>query len=530
MTLTFVSARNALISGTFALLSATASASPQDLCPGVVVDPVPPAAAASGLSFLRGSLAAQGDSIAFPLRESVTSAAAAGGAGIFRITAASGAIVPVDSMVAPSTGFGFAAYPFGIALASSGAVLLARKEPLPLLPTLTQLRRVGAAGALASTVLNGSNPILVNEGWQRFDSDGDRAVLTTTTEIGGSGFVVLDFFAVDSAGDWFLEDSVRGPRVGSEYGIFDASIRGDRVVLHTHQLRVSAWERSGSGTWRPLQLPAALDSIDAFGAAIDGNTLVTTHSNPSATAGRTDIYDQLPSGQWVLASSIPYVGASSFNLAPLRPRVSGDVVTFEVIPSSLSSQRETHIYRRRTASITDLVIEVPAPVIRLSAEHAFLAFSVAQSSLDINEVQVVELASLVPGVRLCEERGEVLCSAQRAGDFHYVRNAPAGPLEPTELVLTGAPASRPALLLGSTQSVLPAGQLDSLCFGASGQVLRPSLALVNAAGSASWSLMPATVELQGGVTSNLTGTRFVFQALVRTPVGAASTRAVEVTL
>ncbi|MEM9381882.1 MAG: hypothetical protein AAGB93_18140 [Planctomycetota bacterium] len=498
-------------------LTTSGATAPQSsgLCPGSTFDPRVP-----GLVPVFGTLGVNGDHIVVAQSGSFETDGGPGGAKVVRVDAATGSVVPVDEIEVPGIGFGFSRQVLGGAVASSGAVLVARSEPWPLPTSLFQLRRTGPAGNVAVTSLQAAATMTWAENHRRFVGDGDRAVSTSWSHEGPGITVALDFFAVDAAGDWFLEDTVRVGRVATQYWVYDVRLRGDQALLEYFDggLRAAAFQRQPSGRWVELDLPAGLAQTDLTEIVLDGARLATAHR--TGNTGRVDLYQRSPAGTWALTDVIP-VEASAFDENyPAGVQLAGDLVSFGVarVGGAAPASSRTRVYRLTNAGGFVRRAELNGALLRLTPDYAILPGGEPG-------LRVLDVDALVGEVRNCNERGTPSCLPQRGGDLHLL--ALVGTTPEWDLVLESAPAGVPVLALGSTVRVPPSGMLDSLCIGSGAGLVRlPEVRVTGADGAASWRFRADELPLAAGGTMSGIGTEWTFQALLRSVAGPATSRAI----
>lgn len=495
-------------------------AAPQSsgLCPGSVFGPSVP-----GLVPVLGStggFGVNGDRFVVAQSGAFETGGGPGGAKVLQFDSATESVVTLDEIEVPGLGFGFSRQVLGGAVASSGAVLVARSEPWPLPTTLFQLRRTGPAGSVAVTSLHAAATMTWAENHRRFVGDGDRAVSTSWSAEGPGITVALDFFAVDAAGDWFLEDTVRVGRVSTQYWVYDVRLSGDQALLEYNDggLRAAAFQRQPSGRWVELDLPAVLAQTDLTEIVLDGARLATAHR--TGNTGRVDLYERSPAGTWTLTDVIP-VEVSSFDVNyPAGLQLAGDLLSFGIVRGGggQAASPRTRIYRLTTGGGSVRRAELNGGLLRLTPDFAILPGGTTGP-------RVLDVDALVGEVRNCTERGTSSCLPQRGGDLHLL--ALVGTTPEWDLVLEGAPAGVPVLALGSTLRLPPSGALDALCIGTGAGLVRlPEVRVTGADGAASWRFRADELPLAAGGTTSGIGTEWTFQALLRSVAGPATSRAI----
>ncbi len=504
-----------------ALLVAPVHAQSSELCLGASFDPAVPS-----LSPVFTSIGFNGDQFTIAQTGAYVADGGPGGAKVFGIDPGTGTVSVVDDFAVPGIGRGFGREVLGAALASSGAVLVARREPAPSAARLYQIRRSGTTGSVQVSALEATNNVTWVEGNRRFDSDGDRAVLTSwkSTGTGLGQFVSLDFFGVNAAGDWFLEDTVRAARASIVYSLHDVQIEGDQVVLEVFGINQSAvaFERASSGRWQELDLPRELTQAGPSDVVLSGDLLAGRFVNSDET--RVDVYTRLGSGGWSLTRSIPFAASPSDPFVLTNLQAAGDRLSFALFPLNSSLPWETYVYRRTPTGDVTLQAQFPGALRSLSKDYGIVTFG-------LSEQKAVRLDDLVGEVRICDELGTVACVPQRAGSLSYLDLGLNGGATPSELVLQTAPAGVPTYVLATIGQIPSAGQLDSLCIDPNAPVIRlPLVAETSAVGTARWLIDPGMLPLAAGGTTSGIGAQWTFQAVVRSSLGTATSRAIVVDL
>lgn len=255
---------------------------------------------------------------------------------------------------------------------------------------------------------------------------------------------------------------------------------------------------------------------------LNGDTLLARYLITGAS--RVEVYDRKPAGGWMLSSTIFFATGPNPLAFPLRVTTSGDIIAVIVQNGSLFGSTSTQIYRRTQDGALRLDAELGGVLTRLTPDYALLSFIG-------REIKVIPTAQLFGDIRVCTERGSVLCDGQRAGDLRFADLPVFGSVTPNELVLQEAPAGRAAFVVGSNMTMPSMGFLDSLCIGTSGTMVRlPEVMRISPSGTASWIIDPSSLPLGSGGTISGIGTQWVFQGIVRTQAGAATSRAVNVQL
>ena len=229
-----------------ALIVLVASSAPgvalqSDLCPGKTVDIEIEGFSGGTVPYVND------DMIAFAHFGLSMPGGGLGGVNVFRVDTSVNQVRLVDELVVPGIGVESTEQILGSAIASSGAVLYLRHEPSTIPATLFQLRRTSPTGPVDVRAIQAPQPIGWTESGIRFDSDGDHAVLTTIDTASSPVLVSLHFFAVDAAGDWFLEESIRAAEAVSQFFVHDVHLRGNQVLLELPFDGSRAYERSSQG-------------------------------------------------------------------------------------------------------------------------------------------------------------------------------------------------------------------------------------------------------------------------------------------
>ncbi|MEM6675964.1 MAG: hypothetical protein AAF726_24155, partial [Planctomycetota bacterium] len=410
-------------------------------------------------------------------------------------------------------GPGFSAFTFGCAISSNGAVLLARKRPVPESVELVQFRDGGTVWAASSIFATSTSSAQKS---RHFHSDGDTAAVAGIASGVGASRLIVDFLGVDPvSGDWYVEDTGRGPNVLFGYGIGDVHVRGDQAIVQVFgSRRAFAWKRTAPGQWSDVALPDAVvgPSSDMWRLALGDDRLLSLHR--AGDRWRFELRERTGPASWTLLGVTPLASVNSIGSVGLQ---------FDGERALLQDNAETTIWCRTSAGT--LSQEWAAPGFGYRLGDGYLVTRVLDGSGF--ETNVIPFDDLASGFPPCFSAGRNVCTEQRGGALRYL---PGSGIVSDEVWLTGAPPNAFAVLYGQRSFNPPFNPtVDALCLPLFPTRVTTMPIRTSTDGSGIWRLDPSQLPTELGPIS-YAGELAAFQALVRIPGGAASTDAVWVQL